>query len=128
MKRPTVRERAVDLVATLRRRDAYAADLRVLANPEVLGRLDLIVNSTSTTLGGGALPRIDFALTPRRLVACDLMYGGKRSPFLEQARGADRRTLDGSGMPLHQGALAFTLWTGVAGPRAGKRRSRARPP
>jgi len=121
-------KRAVDLVATLRRRDAYAADLRVLANPEVLGRLDLIVNSTSTTLGGGTLPRIDFDLTPRRLLACDLMYGGKRSPFLAQARGANRRTLDGSGMLLHQGALAFTLWTGVAAPVAVMRRALARRP
>lgn len=121
-------KRAVDLVATLRRRDAYAADLRVLANPEVLGRLDLIVNSTSTTLGGGALPRIDFDLTPRRLLACDLMYGAKRSPFLEQARAARRRTLDGSGMLLHQGALAFTLWTGLAAPVAVMRRALARRP
>ena len=121
-------KRAVDLVATLRRRDAYAADLRVLANPEVLGRLDLIVNSTSTTLGGGALPRIDFGLTPRRLVACDLMYGGKRSSFLEQARGARRRTLDGSGMLLHQGALAFTSWTGAEAPLAVMRRALARRP
>jgi shikimate dehydrogenase len=121
-------KRAVDLVATLRRRDAYAADLRVLANPEVLGRLDLIVNSTSTTLGGGTLPRIAFELTPRRLLACDLMYGGKRSPFLEHARAAGRRALDGSGMLLHQGALAFTLWTGTAAPVAVMRRALARRP
>lgn len=121
-------KRAVDLVATLRRRDAYASDLRVLANPEVLGRLDLIVNSTSTTLGGGALPRIDFELGPRRLVACDLMYGGKRSPFLEQARSAHRRALDGSGMLLHQGALAFTLWTGAEAPLTVMRRALARRP
>lgn len=108
-------KRAVELVATLRRRDAYAADLRVLANPDVLGRLDLIVNCTSTSLGGGALP-IRFADTRRDVLCCDLMYGAKASAFLTAARRARRRTLDGTGMLLHQGALAFGLWTGKPAP------------
>jgi shikimate dehydrogenase len=116
-------KRAVDLVATLRRRDAYAADLRVLIDPEVLGRLDLVVNSTSTSLGGTALPPIRFTATGRDLLCCDVMYGAKRSRFLEQARRAGRRTMDGSGMLLHQGALAFTLWTGVKAPVAVMRRA-----
>jgi shikimate dehydrogenase len=118
-------KRAVDLVATLRRRDAYAADLRVLANPEVLGRLDLVVNSTSTSLGGTALPPIPFDVTRRDLLCCDLMYG-KTSRFLAQAHRARRRTLDGSGMLLHQGALAFTLWTAVRAPVDVMRRALAR--
>jgi shikimate dehydrogenase len=118
-------KRAVDLVATLRRRDAYAADLRVLANPEVLGRLDLLVNCTSTSLGSGTLPAIPFAVTRREVLCCDLMYG-TTSRFLAKARRAKRRTLDGSGMLLHQGALAFTLWTGVRAPVAVMRRALAR--
>jgi shikimate dehydrogenase len=115
--------RAAELVATLRRRDAYAADLRVLANPEVLAGLDLIVNSTSTTLGGDALPAIDYAATSPTLLCCDLMYGKKPSRFLHQARTARRRTIDGSGMLLHQGALAFTSWTGKKAPVAVMRRA-----
>jgi shikimate dehydrogenase len=112
-------KRAVDLVAALRRRDAYAADLRVLANPEVLGRLDLVVNCTSTSLGTGTLP-ILFADTRRDVLCYDLMYG-TTSRFLAQARGAKRRAIDGSGMLLHQGALAFTLWTGKPAPVAAMR-------
>lgn len=118
-------KRAVDLVATLRRRDAYAADLRVLANPEVLGRLDLVVNCTSTSLGADALPPIRFADTRRDVLCCDLMYG-KTSPFLAAARRAGRRAVDGSGMLLHQGALAFTLWTGKPAPVAVMRQALAR--
>lgn len=114
-------KRAVDLVAGLRRRDAYAADLRVLANPEVLGRLDLIVNCTSTSLKAGALPSIPFAATRRDLLCCDLMYGAKASAFLTAARKARRRTVDGSGMLLHQGALAFGLWTRTVAPVAAMR-------
>jgi shikimate dehydrogenase len=118
-------KRAVDLVATLRRRDAYAADLRVLANREVLGRLDLIVNCTSTSLGAGTLPTIRFADTRKDVLCCDLMYGGT-SRFLAQARRARRRILDGTGMLLHQGALAFSLWTRRRAPVDVMRRALAR--
>lgn len=118
-------KRAGDLVATLRRRDAYAADLRVLANREVLGRLDLLVNCTSTSLGADALPAIRFADTRRDVLCCDLMYG-KASRFLAQARRAGRPTMDGLGMLLHQGALAFTLWTGRRAPVDVMRRALAR--
>ena len=109
-------KRAVELVRTLRRRDAYAADLGVLANPEVIGRLDLVVNCTSTSLRADALPPIRFAEARRDLLCCDLMYGAKASAFLAAARKARRRTLDGRGMLLHQGALAFALWTRMPAP------------
>ncbi|MCC6766805.1 MAG: shikimate dehydrogenase [Deltaproteobacteria bacterium] len=115
-------QRAADLVATLRRRDAYAADLRVLANPEVLGRLDLLVDCTSLGLGSGAPPAIRFADTRRDVLCCDLTYG-KTSRFLAAARHAGRRAVDGSGMLLHQGALAFTLWTGRPAPVGMMRRA-----
>jgi shikimate dehydrogenase len=119
-------QRAADLVATLRRRNVDAADLRVLANPDVLAGVDLIVNSTATTLRGDAPPAIDFAATAPTVLCCDLMYGTKPSPFSTRARAGRRRTLDGSGMLLHQGALAFTLWTGKAAPIAVMRRALAR--
>ena len=124
--------RAAELVATLRRRDTYAGDLGVLGNHDVLAGLDLIVNCTSTALGAGSLPKgagalptIRFADTSPTLLCVDLMYG-KTSRFLAQAQRARRRTLDGSGMLLHQGALAFTLWTGRRAPVDVMRRALAR--
>jgi shikimate dehydrogenase len=53
------------------------------------------------------------------------MYG-KRSHFLAQARAARRRAIDGTGMLLHQGALAFTLWTRKRAPVAVMRRALGR--
>jgi shikimate dehydrogenase len=119
-------KRAVDLVATLRRRDAYAADLGVLANPEVLGRLDLLVNCTSTSLGSGALPTIRFVDTRRDLLCCDLMYG-KTSSFLAQARRARRRALDGTACCCIKDALAFALWTKRPSPIEVMRRALSAP-
>ncbi len=119
-------ERARELVASLRHRSSRAADLGALGDRELLAELDLIVNSTSTGLGTGTLPRIDLAATPPRLLCCDLVYGAKPSPFLRSARAAGRRAIDGSGMLLHQGALAFTLWTGKPAPLAVMRRALTR--
>jgi shikimate dehydrogenase len=117
--------RAAELVATLRRRDTYAGDLGVLTNHDVLAGLDLIVNCTSTALGAGSLPKIRFNDTSPTLLCVDLMYG-KTSRFLAQAQRAKRRVLDGSGMLLHQGALAFTLWTARRAPVDVMRRALAR--
>jgi shikimate dehydrogenase len=114
--------RARTLVASLRHRGSRAAGLDALADRALLGELDLVVNSTSTGLGMDRLPRIDFAATPRRLLCCDLVYG-KPTAFLRAAKAAGRRTVDGSGMLLHQGALAFTLWTGKPAPIAAMRRA-----
>jgi shikimate dehydrogenase len=114
--------RAEELVHALRDRRASATDLDAVRDPETLEPLDLIVNCTSTALGGGALPAIRFASTKPRLLCCDLMYG-KPSRFLAQAKAAERATMDGSGMLLHQGALAFTLWTGKRAPLAAMRRA-----
>jgi shikimate dehydrogenase len=120
------RARAEELVASLRHRQALATDLAVLADPDVLSGLDLIINCTSTGLGRGTLPPLRFAHTRRQVLCCDLMYG-KPSRFLVAARAAGRRVIDGGGMLLHQGALAFTLWTGKPAPLAVMRRALARP-
>ena len=40
----------------------------------------------------------------------------QREPFLRLARRAGRRACDGAEMLLHQGARAFTLWTGRRAP------------
>jgi shikimate dehydrogenase len=117
--------RAEELVASLQRRRTDATDLGVLTDPEALGEFDLIVNCTSTGLGNEALPAVRFAHTRRDLICCDLMYG-KPSRFLKGASKAGRRTMDGVGMLLHQGALAFTLWTGKSAPLTAMRRALGR--
>jgi shikimate dehydrogenase len=118
--------RARALVSSLQHRGARATGLGALRDVALLASLHLIVNCTSTGLGTGALPRVRFTPTRRDLLCCDLAYGAKPSRFLRQARAARRPTIDGSGMLLHQGALAFTLWTGKPAPLAVMRRALAR--
>jgi len=74
------------------------------------------VNTTPAGLAGAPLP-IDPRVTPRHCLFVDLVYGARPSRFLARATKAGRRTLDGSLMLLHQGALAFEAWTGRTAPR-----------
>ena len=48
------------------------------------------------------------------MVVCDLVY--KKTRFLQEAEKKNARTVNGSGMLLWQGVLAFELWTGVKPP------------
>jgi shikimate dehydrogenase len=89
---------------------------------DVLRDAVLVVNTTPAGLAGSSLP-VDPATTPRQCLFVDLVYGARPSRFLARAARARRRTLDGSLMLLHQGALAFEAWTGRSAPRAAMARA-----
>ena len=86
---------------------------------ECFARADLVVDCTPTGLDrdadaafAAALP-LD-ALAPGAWVAT-LVYH-RTTALLERARAAGHPTLDGRAMLVHQGARAFTLWTGRPAP------------
>jgi shikimate dehydrogenase len=108
--------RADALAARLGTR-AVSARLAALARGDLLADAALVVNTTSTGLGDAAIP-VRYVATPARCLFVDLVYGARPTPFLARAKRAGRRTLDGSGMLLEQGALAFEAWTGRRAPRA----------
>ncbi|MCL2075180.1 MAG: shikimate dehydrogenase [Betaproteobacteria bacterium] len=74
------------------------------------GSFDLIINATSASLAGEALPLPTGIFAPGSL-AYDMMYGD--TPFLAQARaaGAGMRA-HGLGMLIEQAAEAFFFWRG----------------
>ena len=74
----------------------------------------VVVNTTSAGLAGGRI-RLDARRSAPTCLFVDLAYG-RRTPFLAAARRAGRATMDGGLMLLHQGALAFTMWTGRRAP------------
>lgn len=47
---------------------------------------------------------------------CDLVYTPRETTLLKAARARDARTLDGTGMLVHQGAIALERWTGRPAP------------
>lgn len=76
------------------------------------GPFDWVINATSTSLAGTALPLPDNCFAPGA-IAYDMMYGQEETLFLAQARqyGVALR-LDGLGMLVEQAAEAFFLWRG----------------
>ncbi|WP_303785908.1 shikimate dehydrogenase [Azovibrio restrictus] len=74
---------------------------------------DLIINATSASLGGEALPLPAGLYAPGAL-AYDMMYGKGETPFLAQARATGAaRLADGLGMLVEQAAEAFLIWRGI---------------
>lgn len=52
-----------------------------------------------------------------KAVVCDLIYNPPFTQFLVSAQNRGHMVINGSGMLVEQGALAFELWTGKQGPR-----------
>ncbi|MCM5570680.1 shikimate dehydrogenase [Burkholderiaceae bacterium FT117] len=77
------------------------------------GPFDLLVNATSTGLGGEALP-VPGALFAAALLAYDMVYAAAPTRFMAQAEaGGCPRVSDGLGMLIEQAAESFLVWRGV---------------
>lgn len=79
---------------------------------------DIVVNATS--VGMGEDRDVPFPVELLRAhpvpVVADLVYQPLRTPLLEAAARSGATTIDGLGMLVHQAAIAFERWTGVAPP------------
>lgn len=93
-----------------------AVPLKALQDPTLLKKAGLIINCTSVGLHGETFPEAAFDATPRTCLFYDLLYRPDLTSFLRQARAARRSIVDGRRMLLHQGALAFSLWTNQPAP------------
>jgi shikimate dehydrogenase len=78
-----------------------------------IAKTKLLVNATSIGLTSDVSPVPATALHDELLVL-DLIYS--RTRLLRDADAANATTADGELMLLHQGAAAFTLWTGQPAP------------
>lgn len=74
---------------------------------------DLIVNATSLGLSGSPSPDWPIAAAPSHACIVDIVYRPLETPLLAAARARGLKTVDGLGMLIHQGALAFDIWFGV---------------
>ncbi len=94
---------------------ATAAPMERMA--EVLQDGTLLINTTSV----GMTPHEDQSPVVRewlheRLVVSDLVYNPQETRLLREAKQQGCIIHSGVGMLVHQGALAFEMWTGVPAP------------
>ena len=57
------------------------------------------------------LPKIKYDQLTQNMLTCDLIPNPAITPFLEKCESNNARLLDGLGMLVYQGAIAFELWT-----------------
>jgi shikimate dehydrogenase len=116
-------ERARALVAdlgqpsqTVLRAQSFDEDTLV----ETARAADLLVNATPI----GMWPRVNASIwpaeapLPSELTVFDLVYNPLETKLLRHARRSGSEALDGLGMLVRQGALAFEMWTGAEAPLA----------
>ncbi len=110
----SIANRSVDKAEVLAAQfaDLAAVDAENYAKTEN-GRFDVVINATSASLSGEALPLPPGVFAPGSL-AYDMMYGKGETPFLALARAQGAaRLADGLGMLVEQAAEAFLVWRGV---------------
>jgi shikimate dehydrogenase len=78
-----------------------------------IAKAKLLVNATSIGLTSDVSP-VPASALHEELLVLDLIYS--RTRLLRDADAANATTADGELMLLHQGAAAFTLWTGQPAP------------
>lgn len=92
-----------------------------LKSLDSLADIGILINATPLGLKETDPSPVDVSLLTEKTAVCDLIY--KKTPLLAAASEKGCKTIDGSGMLLHQGALAFEIWTGKKPPVAVMRKA-----
>ncbi|MDO5445533.1 MAG: shikimate dehydrogenase [Eubacteriales bacterium] len=79
---------------------------------------DILVNATPLGLypNVNERPDIDYSSITPEMTVCDVIFNDPNTLFLQAAAGQGAETVNGLGMLANQGAINFTLWTGVEAP------------
>ncbi|SER84100.1 shikimate dehydrogenase [Psychrobacillus sp. OK032] len=81
---------------------------------EALAQFDIIIQTTPQGMKNSTatLP-IQLNQIKEHAIVADIVYNPLVTPFLEEAKKYNVRTVNGLGMLVHQGALAFSYWNGI---------------
>ena len=105
-------KRGLGLVDNLKRFDNVNVNFKLWDHDIKIDDVDILIQATSIGLYPNKdLPKIKYdELTPN-ILACDLIPNPAVTPFLKECKRHNVRFLDGLGMLVYQGAIAFELWT-----------------
>jgi shikimate dehydrogenase len=89
-----------------------------LGNYSVPEETDILVNATNVGLYPDVddKPGVAMDTIHSGMLVCDVIPNPPRTKFLIEAAAKGAKTLDGLGMLVYQGAIAFTIWTGQDAP------------
>ncbi len=80
---------------------------------DILAGASMVVNTTSQGMVGQTPLDIALDKLPTTALAADIVYIPLETPFLAAARLRGNPTVNGLGMLLHQGPLAWKAWFGI---------------
>lgn len=121
-------ERGAALAAQVRERTSATADFVPWEGDyAVPAGTQLVVNATSIGLFPGVdeVVPVDYGTLTSGMLACDVIPNPPNTLFLQKAAAAGATPLDGLGMLVNQGAIAFKMWTGHDAPTDVMRRALA---
>ncbi len=107
-------EKALALVLGIRAQGGTATSGE-FAPGDWLEEVDLLVQTTSVGLHGEPFPFSLQGISEQALVV-DIIFNPTQTAFLQDAKKKGCRTLNGLGMLLYQGALAWEFWLGGQAP------------
>jgi len=86
---------------------------------EAITECNLLINCTPIGMSPdhGVILPINWQNVKNSAVICDLIYNPPLTQFLAHAQNGGHIVINGAGMLVEQGALAFELWTGETAPR-----------
>ena len=114
-----VREQGEELVDMLKERTGVESEFIMWDHPvQVPDDTHILSNATSVGLypRTDQKPDIDYDTIHANMVVSDVIFNDPNSLFLQEAAKRGAQTINGLGMLVNQGALNFTLWTGVEAP------------
>ena len=81
---------------------------------------DILINATSIGFSPDitAKPDIDYGTVTDQMTVCDVVFHPAETEFLKSCAAQGANNVNGLGMLACQGALNFTLWTGMEAPLA----------
>ncbi len=113
------REQGEELTAALKEKTGVEAEFlmwdHVLDIPD---DTEILSNATSVGLypHTDQKPNINYDTIRPDMVVTDVIFNDPNSLFLQEAGARRAKTINGLGMLVNQGALNFTMWTGVEAP------------
>ena len=112
-------QRGIELVDLLNQKTETRAEFELWRGAySVPADTSILVHATSIGLYPDIKmqPDLDFETLTGNMVVCDVIPNPPDTLFLKNAREHGAKTLDGLGMLVHQGAIAFKMWTGHDAP------------
>jgi shikimate dehydrogenase len=71
---------------------------------------DILINTTSIGMKEDDPKLFNYELIPKGITVVDIIYNPVETLLLKVAKGKGCKTINGLGMLIHQGAIAFKIW------------------